>query len=101
MVSIGPPRGWISPMPSVTNRLWPRGVDARRYGRAHLFHLAHAADGTGARMRPRRRPTPQWTPRPSLHWTLDAITGGPAIVRNGRMDLLAANHLGRAMHSSL
>ena len=32
---------------------------------------------------------------------LDAITGGPAIVRNGRMDLLATNALGRAMHSSL
>jgi transcriptional regulator with XRE-family HTH domain len=69
--------------------------------RAHLFHLAHAADGTSAIIRPRRRPTKQWTPRPSLQWTLDAITTGPAIVRNGRMDLLAANYLGRAMHSSL
>lgn len=69
--------------------------------RAHLFHLAHAADGTSARMRPRRRPAQQWTPRPSLQWTLDAVTGGPAIVRNGRMDLLATNHLGRAMHASL
>lgn len=32
---------------------------------------------------------------------LDAVTGGPAIVRNGRMDLLASNALGRAMHSSM
>ena len=31
---------------------------------------------------------------------LDKFTA-PAIVRNGRMDLLAANHLGRAMHASL
>jgi transcriptional regulator with XRE-family HTH domain len=69
--------------------------------RAHLFHLAHAADGTSAIMRPRRRTTQRWTPRPSLQWTLDAITTGPAIVRNGRMDLLATNHLGRAMHASL
>jgi transcriptional regulator with XRE-family HTH domain len=68
--------------------------------RAHLFHLAHAADGTSAIMRPRRRAT-RWTPRPTLQWALDAITTGPAIVRNGRMDLLATNHLGRAMHSSL
>ncbi len=68
--------------------------------RAHLFHLAHAADGTSAIMRPRRR-TARWTPRPTLQWALDAITRGPAIVRNGRMDLLATNHLGRAMHSSL
>lgn len=68
--------------------------------RAHLFHLAHAVDGTSAGMRPRRRPAKRWTPRPSLQWVLDTITA-PAIIRNGRMDLLAVNHLGRAMHSSL
>ena len=68
--------------------------------RAHLFHLAHAADGTTAGMRARRRPSRRWTPRPSLQWALDQF-GAPAIVRNGRMDLLAVNHLGRAMHSSL
>jgi hypothetical protein len=62
--------------------------------------LAHAADGTSAGMRPRRRPPKRWTPRPSLQWVLDKFTG-PAIVRNGRMDLLAVNHLGRGMHSSL
>ena len=69
--------------------------------RAHLFHLAQAADGTSALVRPRRRATKRWTPRPALQWALDAITSGPAIVRNGRMDLLATNHLGRAMPSSL
>jgi len=69
--------------------------------RTHLFDLAHAADGTSAFLRPRRRTTKRWSPRPSLQWALDAITNGPAIVRNGRMDLLATNHLGRAMHSSL
>ncbi|GAB2651355.1 helix-turn-helix transcriptional regulator [Kribbella swartbergensis] len=68
--------------------------------RAHLFHLAHAADGTSAGMRPRRRTGKRWTPRPSLQWVLDRFTA-PAIVRNGRMDLLACNHLGRAMHASL
>jgi transcriptional regulator with XRE-family HTH domain len=68
--------------------------------RAHLFHLAHAADGTSAGMRPRRRPSKRWTPQPSLQWVLDRITA-PAIVRNGRMDLLATNHLGNAMHASL
>ena len=68
--------------------------------RAHLFHLAHAADGTSAGMRPRRRPSRRWTPRPSLQWVLDRFTA-PAIVRNGRMDLLAVNHLGRAMHASV
>ena len=68
--------------------------------RAHLFHLAHAADGTSAGMRPRRRPSPRWTPRPALQWVLDGINP-PAIIRNARMDLLAANHLGRAMHASV
>jgi len=68
--------------------------------RAHLFHLAHAADGTTAGMRPRRRPGSRWTPRPGLQWVLDAFTG-PAIVRNGRMDLLATNHLGQAMHAAV
>ena len=68
--------------------------------RAHLFHLAHAADGTTAGMRPRRRPSKRWQPRPSLQWALDTFTA-PAIIRNGRMDLLAANHLGRAMHATV
>jgi len=66
--------------------------------RAHLFHLAQAADGTAAIIRPRRRPTARWTPRPSLQWTLDTYTAGPAIIGNGRQDLLAANHLGRAFY---
>ena len=44
--------------------------------RAHLFHLAQAADGTSALMRPRRRPAKRWTPRPSLQWVLDTITAG-------------------------
>jgi transcriptional regulator with XRE-family HTH domain len=68
--------------------------------RTHLFHLAHAADGTSAGMRPRRRSTKQWTPRPSLTWVLQSITA-PAIVRNGRMDLLATNRPGRAMHAAV
>jgi hypothetical protein len=66
--------------------------------RAHLFHLAHAADGTSAAMRPRRRVAKQWTVRPSLQWTLDSITTGPAIVGNSRSDLLATNNLGRALY---
>lgn len=70
--------------------------------RTHLFDLAHAADGTSALRRPRRRRTTRaWAPRPSLQWVLDSITTGPALVRNGRMDLLAVNPLGRAMHSTM
>jgi transcriptional regulator with XRE-family HTH domain len=69
--------------------------------RAHLFHLAQAADGTAAILRPRRRAGTRWTPRPSLQWLLDGYTAGPAIVINGRQDLLAANHLGRAFYADV
>jgi len=67
--------------------------------RAHLLNLAHTATGADALARPRRRAARPWTPHPSLRWTLDAVTGGPAFVRNGRMDLLAANPLGHALYS--
>ncbi|NEC45994.1 helix-turn-helix transcriptional regulator [Streptomyces griseus] len=70
--------------------------------RAHLANLAQAADGSDALTRPRRRTAgPRWTPHRSLQWTLDAITAGPAFVRNGRMDLLAANPLFRAFYADL
>ncbi|MFB7597385.1 helix-turn-helix transcriptional regulator [Streptomyces sp. NPDC056160] len=69
--------------------------------RAHLLNLAQAADGSDALTRPRRRASRQWTPHRSLQWTLDAITAGPAFVRNGRMDVLAANRLARAFYADL
>jgi transcriptional regulator with XRE-family HTH domain len=69
--------------------------------RRHLFLLAQAADGTAAGMRPRRRNPAQWAVRPSLQWALDCITTGPAIVGNNRSDLLAANHLGRALYADV
>jgi transcriptional regulator with XRE-family HTH domain len=63
--------------------------------RAHLFDLARAA---GLTPRRRRRPAPQRV-RPSVQRILDTITGAPAFMRNGRMDILAANRLGRAFYS--
>ncbi|MFF0191006.1 helix-turn-helix transcriptional regulator [Streptomyces sp. NPDC005244] len=69
--------------------------------RAHLLNLAHAADGSDALTRPRRRTARTFTPHPSLQWTLDAVTVGPAFVRNGRMDLLAANQLARAFYADV
>ncbi|PZG23753.1 helix-turn-helix transcriptional regulator [Nonomuraea aridisoli] len=60
--------------------------------RAHLFDLARAA-GSGPRTRRLVRKV-----RPGLQRMLDAMTDAPAIIRNGRMDILAANHLGRAMY---
>jgi len=69
--------------------------------RAHLFDLARAADGIPASGRPRRRTTRQAPARPSLNWTLEAVTGGIAFVRNQYQDLLATNRLGRAFYSPL
>lgn len=63
--------------------------------RAHLFDLARAA----GRAAPGRRRRAEQRIRPTVQLMLDAITGVPAFVRNGRGDLLAANRLGRALYS--
>ncbi|WP_129843526.1 helix-turn-helix transcriptional regulator [Streptomyces sp. RFCAC02] len=68
--------------------------------RAHLLNLAQAASGADTLARPRRR-TRAWTPHRSLQWALDAVTGGPAFVRNGRTDLLAVNRLARAFYDEV
>jgi transcriptional regulator with XRE-family HTH domain len=69
--------------------------------RAHLFDLARAADGIPTSGRQRRRATKHSVSRPSLHWTLEAITDGIAAVRNPQMDLLTTNALGRAFYKPL
>lgn len=63
--------------------------------RAHLFDLARAA-GTVARARPAREQV-----RPSIQRILDGMTSIPALVRNGRLDILGGNRLGRALYSEL
>jgi transcriptional regulator with XRE-family HTH domain len=63
--------------------------------RAHLFDLARATQATLGR---RRGPAPQRV-RPSVQRLLDAITAAPAFLRNGRMDILAANRLGHAFYA--
>jgi transcriptional regulator with XRE-family HTH domain len=66
--------------------------------RAHLLDLARAANPTPSR--PRRRQAKQRV-RAEVQWTLDAITGAAAFVSNERLDILAANQLGRALYSEL
>lgn len=63
--------------------------------REHLFHLARESAAPVGR-RPR---TPPATVRPALQQVLDAITDAPALIRNGRHDVLAINQLGRALYS--
>jgi transcriptional regulator with XRE-family HTH domain len=67
--------------------------------RAHLLDLARAARA-GAGREPRRRDRPQQV-RPSLLHLLDAMTAAAAFVRNGRLDILAVNPLGRAFYAPL
>jgi transcriptional regulator with XRE-family HTH domain len=64
--------------------------------RAHLFDLARAANPTAA---PRRR-RPAQRVRPVVQRILDTM-GTPALVRNQRVDYLAANQLGRALYAPL
>jgi hypothetical protein len=74
-------------------------AQALRLGEAerdHLFDLARTAGASSVR-RQRRSPRSAVV-RPGLQHTLHAITGGPALVRNGRLDIIATNSLGRALH---
>ena len=62
--------------------------------RLHLFDLARASgDGRAA--------PPAEVVRPTVQRTLDAFTGGVALVRNPRWDYLAANALGRAVYTHI
>ena len=64
--------------------------------RSHLFDLARAAQPTPAIRRPARK---KQRIRPGVQRILDAMTTAPAFVRNGRLDILAANRLGYALYS--
>ncbi|WP_157426310.1 helix-turn-helix transcriptional regulator [Agromyces salentinus] len=67
--------------------------------RMHLLDLARAADGIPTSGRPRRRATVRQPARAGLQRTLDAITGGPAFVRDRHQNLIATNALGAAFYS--
>jgi len=63
--------------------------------RTHLFDLVRSTQATA----PPRRRRAQPSVRANVRQMLDAMTSVPAFVRNGRLDLLAANSLGRALYS--
>src|SRR4051794_32420127 len=64
--------------------------------RTHLFDLARAARPTRI---PQRRSKAHIQPR--VQWMLDSMTGSAAFVANGRLDIVAANTLGWALHSPM
>ena len=61
-------------------------------------HLRRLIRGASAQTATPARPAPQEL-RPSLHYLLDAIEGAPAFIRDGRLNLLGANELGRSLYS--
>ena len=65
--------------------------------RIHLFDLVRAASTTNP---PRRQPSHERV-RPAVQQILDSMSMTPAYVRNGRLDVLAANPLGAALYSDL
>ncbi len=65
--------------------------------RSHLIDLARATQPATATRR--RRATKQHI-RPAVQRILDAMTQAPAFIRNGRLDILAANPLGYALYST-
>jgi transcriptional regulator with XRE-family HTH domain len=65
--------------------------------RTYLFDLARAAARPSRT--PQRRGKAQVQPR--VQWMLDSMTASAAFVANGRLDIVAANTLGRALHSPM
>jgi transcriptional regulator with XRE-family HTH domain len=65
--------------------------------RSHLHDLARTANsGPRRRSRPVRRQV-----RPGMQRVLDSMTDAPAFIRNGCLDILAVNTLGRALYAPL
>jgi transcriptional regulator with XRE-family HTH domain len=65
--------------------------------RAHLIDLVRAANAS----KPARRRPAQQRVRPSVQRILDSMTGIPAFVQNGRLDVLYANGLARALFGNM
>ncbi|MVA77597.1 helix-turn-helix domain-containing protein [Auraticoccus sp. F435] len=65
--------------------------------RVYLFDLARA--GRRASRAPRRRRSTVLPER--IQWMLDSMSGSAAFVANGRMDVLAANDLARALYAPM
>lgn len=66
----------------------------------HLYELVRAANA-GAHPQKRRRPTRPRQVSASIQQLLDAMSDVPAIVQNGRLDILASNRLGRALFAQM
>ncbi|MFC4069060.1 helix-turn-helix transcriptional regulator [Actinoplanes subglobosus] len=66
--------------------------------REHLFNLARTASAVPP---PRRRPAAPRGLRPAVQQIMDSMVGTPAWIHNARLDVLAANTLGRSLYAPL
>jgi transcriptional regulator with XRE-family HTH domain len=90
-------RGGIKGVSDSVLQAVARALQLDEAEREHLFDVARAANAAPSA---RRRPASQRI-RPGIQRVLDAMTGAPAWVRNGRSDFLAGNRLGHALYSPL
>lgn len=67
---------------------------------AHLYDLVRAAN-EGSHPARRRGPAKAQQVRAGVQQLLDAMHDVPAVVQNGRLDILATNRLGRAVFSQM
>jgi hypothetical protein len=67
--------------------------------RSHLHSLARSL--RGSRDDSAQDQSSETGIRPSLVWMLDAMSLCPAYIRNGRLDVLASNEMGRALYSPM
>jgi len=72
-----------------------RALQLDEVERAHLLDLVRMANASPAA---RRHPSRDRV-RPSVQRLLDSMTNTAAFLRNGRLDILAANQLGHALYS--
>jgi len=89
-------RGNASGVSDIVLEALARALQLDDAERAHLFDLARAASPVA----PKRRRVVQQRVRPVVRRILESMTA-PAIVRNSRVDYLAANPLGRALYAPL
>ncbi|MDR6508382.1 helix-turn-helix transcriptional regulator [Arthrobacter oryzae] len=75
-------------------------VHALRLDDVEERHLRDLIRGSDNSTRPRRQRTPQRRVRPTVQRMLDAMTDLPAVVQNGRLDIIAANRMGRALYAA-
>ncbi len=65
----------------------------------HLLNLVAAMGNRSGKVAPPRPGGP--APRPSLQWMVDAMTEAVALVADSRLDVVAMNHLARALYSPM